>query len=544
MKKEPEKKPYRSAFSNAVWSFRGTLEHSPAAFVWMALEMLINIFLAYADVYLPSLAIAEVTNREPFAHAAFRVGIFLLLMLLAGALLPFSSRLALEHLQVYRFQKTLALDQKSMNCFYQTYEKKETRDLCSRALLATQMWDGEQPLTDLLKKSAELIQNIICYCLFGSIISFVSPWLVLLLTLAPAVNWFCVRAYRKWEYSNRDKWTDIDQKLSYVQNKPSDFSAAKDIRIYGMAEWFQEIFAELSGKRKFWDKKLSFRDFLSRIADLFVILLRNGAAYVMLITMTRNGEITVDKFVLYFSAISMFAAFVGSIMDAWSGIHAASLKICDFREYMDLPETDGTGEASAEDHLSAAPEIAFEHVSFRYDGAERDTLKDITFTIKPGEKIALVGLNGAGKTTLVKLLCGLYLPTAGDIKINGISMRAFRRRDYYRLFSPVFQDVKTAYFSLAETVSGKIGEGTDYGRAEQCMRCAGLGEKIDALPKGIHTRLDKQINADGIELSGGELQKLMLARALYKDAPFSCWTNRPPRWTRSPKTIFICNTTK
>jgi len=210
---------------------------------------------------------------------------------------------------------------------------------------------------------------------------------------------------------------------------------------------------------------------------------------------------------------------VGGIMNEWNKLHSTSLALCDFREYMDMEEQDGTGEARAEEHLHAAPEISFEHVSFRYDGAEMDTLQDIHFTIKPGEKVALVGLNGAGKTTLVKLLCGLYLPTSGDIKINGVSVKKFYRKDYYRLFAPVFQDVRTAVFSLAETVSCKIGTGTDLERAEKCMRLAGLGEKIDTLPNGIHTKLDKQVNEDGVELSGGEVQKLILARALYKDAP-------------------------
>lgn len=274
-----------------------------------------------------------------------------------------------------------------------------------------------------------------------------------------------------------------------------------------------------------------------------VILLRDGAAYALLIYMTLAGEITVDGFVLYFSAISMFASFVGNIMDEWNGMHASSLNICDYRQYLDLPEQESMGQteqegmgqtgqenmgqtrqesltqAAIDKHLQAAPEIAFEHVSFRYEGAGEDTLKDIHFTIKPGEKVALVGLNGAGKTTLVKLLCGLYRPTKGEIRINGIPARQFAPRDYYRLFSPVFQEVRTAFFSLAETVAGEIGDTLNLKRAEKCMRLAGLGEKLDALPQGIHTRLDKQVNEDGTEMSGGQLQKLMLARALYKDAP-------------------------
>ena len=130
-----------------------------------------------------------------------------------------------------------------------------------------------------------------------------------------------------------------------------------------------------------------------------------------------------------------------------------------------------------------------------------------------------MGANGAGKTTLVKLLCGLYMPTSGEVRIDGVPVGDFTREEYYKLFSPVFQDVQTAFFSLAETVACDLGDRVDKARAESCMRRAGLGRKLDSLPLGVDTRLDKQVNKDGIALSGGEAQKLMMARALYKDAP-------------------------
>ena len=513
--KKQKIKPYRSALSNALWSFHSILKDSPLFFLLMVLEIPLNICLSYTEIYLPSLVVAEVTNRSTLTHAAVQVGTVILLMLIAGSLHAFLEEISQAYLSKYRFKRQVDVDRKSLNCFYQSYEQKEIRDLSKRATRATQMWDMVQPVSDVPRRSLKLIENVLSYLLFGSVIAFVSPYLVPILTIAPTVNWFCARAYRNWEYAHRKHWTDIDNRLWYVQDETADFAAAKDIRIYGMAGWFRQVYNDLLKSRSGWDKKLIRRSFLSRIADLFVILLRDGAAYALLINMTIN----VDKFLLYFSAISMFASFIGNIMNEWNGIRSTSLTVCDYHEYLDLPEQDGTGEADASEHMHTAPEIVFDHVSFRYDGAEEDTLRDISFTVNPGEKVALVGLNGAGKTTLVKLLCGLYIPAKGDIRINGVSFRKFRRRDYYRLFSPVFQDVQTGFFSLAETVSGQIDKDMDFRRVEQCMRLAGLGDTLDSLSKGIHSRLDKQIYSDGIELSGGEVQKLMLARALYKDAP-------------------------
>lgn len=250
-----------------------------------------------------------------------------------------------------------------------------------------------------------------------------------------------------------------------------------------------------------------------------VILIRDGGAYALLISMLYKGEIAIEEFVLYFAAISTFATWVSGIVNCWNKVHTFSLHICDFRDFVDYPETDGDGTAKAANHMGAPLEIEFDRVFFRYDNAKEDTIHDLSFKIKAGERLALVGLNGAGKTTLVKLLCGLYIPTSGEIRVNGVSLSKFRREDYYKLISPVFQDIRTAFFSLAETVSGTSLDKTDCEKAEQCMRIAGLGEKLDTLPEGIHTRLNKRVNKTGTELSGGETQKLMLARALYKDAP-------------------------
>ncbi len=518
-KGKESKKPYRSSLSNALWSFRNILRIAPIAFLLMVLEVPVNVFLAWSDIYLPSLAVAEVTSNATLLHAAGSVGLLLGLMILSHAIKWPCHLLPYALLEKYAWNESLHVDRKYMNLFYQTFERKETRDLYDRALRATQMWNGVRPITDAPWHTIKLIENVVCYLLFGAIISFVSPWLLPILTAAPLVNWLCARAYRQWEHNQRAEWSDLDRKLRYVRKRSGDFAAAKDIRLYSLGGWFREVWQDLFRQRGVCDRKKYFRSFLSRLADLLIIFLRDGAAYAVLISMTLAGEISIDQFVLYFAAISSFATYVGNIMNEWNGIQAVSLKLCDLREFMDLPDQEDAGRADIAPCLSSAPEITFDHVSFRYEGAEKDTLSNISFTMHPGEKIALVGLNGAGKSTLVKLMCRLYLPTSGEIRVNGIPAGDFPLKDYYRLFSAVFQDAQTGYFSLAETVSGQIMSECDRQRAERCLRMADLGEKLDSLPMGLDTKLDKQAHADGIELSGGEVQKLMLARALYKDAP-------------------------
>lgn len=514
-----KKKPTYSVFSNFAWSLKMLLKYSKAAFFITALFIPINIGLRYLEIYLPSLVVSEVTSGQTLNHSMLSIGVIMLLIMLGYIMIQALGHIRNSTLGIYRYKMTDLVTRKQLSMFYQTYEQKKVRDLANRASIATQMWGGVQPLTDIVYNGFGMIENLLGYILFGSVISFASPWLVPILTIAPIVNILSVKAYDKWEYAHRSKMTDLNQKLGYVEELPDDFSAAKDIRIYSMASWLRECYHDLSEQRAKWDRTTVKKSFFSRIADLIVILIRDGGAYALLIYMFYNGEIGIDEFVLYFATISSFASWVGGIISCWNKANTVSLNLCDFREFVDYPEYDGIGIAQAADHMNTVPEIEFRNVSFRYDGAEQDTIHDLSLRIKSGEKLALVGLNGAGKTTLVKLLCGLYRPTSGEIFFNGIPLSDFKREDYYKLVSPVFQEIRTAFFSLAETVSGKSTAETDLKKAEICIRQARLGSKIDALPNGIHTKLNKKVHINGTELSGGEAQKLMLARALYKDAP-------------------------
>ncbi len=511
------KKPSHSVASNAWWTFRRLWEYAPGAFVIFAALVPLRLLSRYLEIFFPSKTLEVVTAALPFGVAMRPVGILLALLFTAELGTRILSDLSETAPDPYRSRIRNQIMRKHFALLYEDYEKKDIRDLADRASKTVQMWNGVVPVLDMFKSVLRLAESVLGYLLFGGVIAFASPWLVPILTVSPVVNWLAGRTYNRWDHAHREKMSTLETKQACVRKLPDDFKCAKDIRIYSMADWIRETYLDLTGQLAAENRKRVGHSFLSRIADLFVILLRDGGAYALLISMFLRGEIDAAQFVLYFAAVSSFASWIGGIVSAWNQMHASSLSICFLRDYLDLPEKDGSGEASG--LTGSAPEIVFDHVSFRYDGAEDFTIRDLSFTIKSGEKQALVGLNGAGKTTLVKLLCGLYHPTSGEIRINGIPQSHFRRQDYYRLIAPVFQDVRTAFYSLAETVSCADGEHTDRMRAENALKRAGLWEKIETLPDGMDTKLDKKVNKNGTELSGGEAQKLMLARALYKDAP-------------------------
>ena len=350
------------------------LRGTPASFFVMAAGVPLGVLLAWAELRLPALVVSEVTGGQTFLHAALAVGALLVLTFLAVGLRDFCKTILEAQESRYRFYLTSCLEEKSMAMFYQTYEKKQTRDQRKRAEEASYMMNGKVPLCQVPNLMTELIRNALCYALFGTILSRISPLLLVLLTLAALVNLLCVRAYNRYEYASRGERTDIGRRLRYVSKNAADFAAAKDIRIYGMATWLRETFSDLFRQDTAWSARLNRRLLLGRLVDLLVILLRDGGAYALLLVMAVRGELRPDEFVLYFSAISGFATFIGNMISAWNEMQTASLKVSDYRQFMELPDTDGTGTAHAADHREHAPEITFDHVSFAAQecGAQRE----------------------------------------------------------------------------------------------------------------------------------------------------------------------------
>ena len=247
----------------------------------------------------------------------------------------------------------------------------------------------------------------------------------------------------------------------------------------------------------------------------------NCAASIYIVYLVMKGNIGAGDFVLYFNSIFMLSSAVRAWCDKFSAYNWLSQNIFYARDYLDIKDNTNRGEGVPvpEDCGDMQCEIEFRNVSYTYFGAEEPTIKNISFKLHKGEKLAVVGLNGAGKTTLIKLMCGLYRPTEGDVLLNGVSVNDYNRDEYFRLFSTVFQDIDVLPVTIAENISGRTAEETDFPKLYDCMKKSGIYEKVMSLPKKESTRLVKTVYDDATDFSGGQMQKLALAKALYKNAP-------------------------
>lgn len=246
----------------------------------------------------------------------------------------------------------------------------------------------------------------------------------------------------------------------------------------------------------------------------------DGLTYGFLIYLVIYKNMPLGNFVFYFGAVAGFSTWLSGIIKNINSLNTMSLEVSDLREYLEMEDkmNRGTG-VELPTSYELPCDIELKNVYYKYPGAEHYTIKNMSFHIKKGEKIALVGVNGAGKTTLVKLICGLYTPTKGEIYINGKKSSVYNRDDYYNLFSVVFQDNHLLPISIEKNIALKLKEDIDDEKINRILSMSGLLGKIKTLPKGKETLMIKSIHEEATELSGGELQKLMLARALYKAAP-------------------------
>ena len=265
-----------------------------------------------------------------------------------------------------------------------------------------------------------------------------------------------------------------------------------------------------------WNKRCRLRGLWASILAGLMTLIQNGVAYVVLIGMLLAGSLSAGDFVFYFGIVGSVAGFLHGVVGDVAKLNKRADKISYYREFYDYPNKFNYGKGC--ELPTGAVTIELRDVWYKYDGAEDYTLKGINLTLQAGESLALVGVNGAGKTTLVKLICGFYRPTKGEILVNGKLIDEYNIHEYYTMISAVFQEIRPVCFTMFEYVaSADINRTTAREDAVTAMKLAGIWEKIESLENSIDTHLMKGIYDDGVDLSGGEMQKLVLARAIYKN---------------------------
>lgn len=515
-KKAP--KPKYNLWQNTGFMLRTSRKYAKSVFPLCIVLALLSAGKSVAELLIAPAILNKIELSASLGSVVFTIAAFALVLMLLSGLRSYVDTNALFGRIAVRSQGIyLGISRKYAATSYPNLLNTDFLALGKKASAAC---DANSEASEAIWTTlTDLMTSCIGFIVYLALLTNLNLWLAALVAATTAVSYFASKRINEWGYLHRSEELELTKKIEYANKTATSREFAKDIRMFGLRGWLEDLWGSTMRLYSAFCAKRERKYIWANIIDIVLTFLRNGIAYAFLIGITVKNGLPASQFLLYFAALSGFAQWVVEILDKLSVMHKQSLDISTIREFLDWDEPfDLNGGERIAFEPNKQYEIRLDDVSFRYPKADKDTLSHINLTVHPGEKLAIVGLNGAGKTTLVKLVCGFLDPTEGRILLNGEDIRKFNRNDYYALFSAVFQEFSVLDVTVKENVAQCV-DGIDETRVWQCIDKAGLTEKIRSLPKGIETHLGRRVFKDGVEFSGGQTQRLMLARALYKNAP-------------------------
>jgi ATP-binding cassette, subfamily B, bacterial len=516
LEEDKNKKKYNT-LQNMIYIMRGTVKFQKALLPMMIIYSFTEASIPFIWVYISKLVIEQIELNNGFTGLLKEMSIATII-----SLIIMSTNRYIQHQNWWRFiyarMKFISLRmKKALTMNYEHLENPKILDYMEKAGQAT--GGNQNGVEGMMHSTSQTCVNLVKIIASSAIMFTLSPWIVIVMLFLSFLHFIAVDyTKRKDKLKTWDVLSSKWRKINYMNQVTKNFDYAKDIRLFGMGEWLhqKQIYHHAEVHEKIVESKN--RWMKCGILNQIIGLMQEGVLYIWLVYAVIYEGISIADVTLYFGTIRTFSATVSSVLDNIAEIRKISLEINDFRTFVEYPEE------KEKSNLKPIPkgkelEFQFNHVSFCYPGQEKYALKDLNLTLSPGKRLAVVGLNGAGKTTFIKLLCRLYEPTEGTILLNGVNIKEYDRDEYYTLIAPVFQNVECFAFPISENVSMKSPQETNQLLAKECLELAGMEEKLKSLPSGVQTQLLKVLYDDGIDLSGGEKQKLALARALYKDAP-------------------------
>lgn len=518
-KKEKSPKPKYNMAQNSWYMIKlAWTSGEKKVIVLSLLSALFAVALNLINLYVSPTILSVVERKASVSELILTIVVFVVALMVVSAVSSYVNTNTLYGRISVRCEIINLLNRKMATTSYQNIsdERFKTLKIKVQETIGSNRAATEAVWTTL----TDLTTNIVGFAFYVVLMSSIQPLLLLAILATTVVSYFVSNRLSEWGYKHREEESEYSTQIYYLGRQSSDLTVAKDIRIFGLRSWLDDLYAKSMAAYTAFKRKEQGVYIWASVTDLVLTFLRNAIAYAYLIGLVIGNGLSVSEFLLFFGAVGGFTAWVSGILGGFNTLHKQSLDISSVRECLEFPEPfkfeDGEPIKTEENRLY---EIRLENVSYRYPGADKDTLTNVNLTLHPGEKLAVVGLNGAGKTTLIKLICGFLDPTEGRILLDGKDIRDYNRRDYYKMFSAVFQEFSLLAGTIATNVA-QDSEGFDMERVKDCVEKAGLRKKIESLKDGYDTYLNREVFEDAMLLSGGETQRLMLARALYKNAPF------------------------
>ena len=489
---------------------------SKGYFVVRIAKMLVVAAMPFINIYYIPAIVAELMGEGRIRRLIFLVAAMVLLEFVSGIANGVLNNVIERYGQFFENHFKMILSKRIMELDFQLTEDKKALDQLELAKNGMSWYSGG--LNGLMDPLFSMFSNVITLVGVVALILANTPMIFFIAGAIVAISTLLNARLNKIEQEGYKQLGKINRIFGYLGWSLVDFRYGKDIRLYDSKDMMVE-------KWKFFTEAFNRenRDIANK--QLPFLLFQNGtqvihdvAAYLYLGLLAIFGKISIATYIQMGNSTGTFTNSLKNIVILLQDMIKKSNYANEYVTFMDYPAAmpKGTKPVKEGKHV-----FEFHKVSFTYPGSEVEVLKDVNLVIHEGEHLSVVGLNGAGKTTMVKLLCRLYDPTKGEILMDGTNIKEYDYEEYMKVFAPVFQDFKLFAFTILENLMLKEAQevGAEDPVAKETLEKVGMREKVDSFKNGINTVLFKQFEEDGIEPSGGEQQKLAIARALIKDAP-------------------------
>lgn len=509
--------------------------------IYKILYAICGIVSPYTTVYISALLITGIAEgkelKKLFFYALAIVGINLIM--------SFLNRICLRKINASQNfiweKKEIFFNSVNMSMQYEHLENPEThlkRDRIFEAANANGfgtfmlLWHIEQFVRGIFSVIISISLSISLFTLkapgiYSGIWALINSPLSAVVVIAMIIlniyiNILTVTRQSDFLYKEIEELQNDNRIYKYYYRMIENYNAAAEIRIFDEKSLIEKSWLNIYVHPKYMTNIIKYYRKTGRLRVLTTFLM-NITLYLFIGAKAYMGAFGIGNFVLYISTIERFIGAISDLFQTVSILYSNIPYLRDEFSYLDMPNNMYQGTLKVEkrafcDEGDNDYEIEFRDVSFRYPNTEAYALRHVNLKFKIGEKMAVVGENGSGKTTFIKLLCRLYDPTEGVILLNGIDIKKYDYDEYMSIFSVVFQDFKLFSFSLGQNVAASTNY--DESRVIECLTKSGFSDRLAKMPKGLKTCLYKDFDEEGVEISGGEAQKIALARALYKNAPF------------------------
>ena len=494
--------------------FPDAWKKSKSYFFLSVLNVIIGAAVPFSDIIMLPLLIDSLLAEEKNIPLIFTYGIVMAAANIILGMLNSVLNVQLDkYADLFLNETSVDISQRCMQIDFALTENKKALEQIQKAREGLNYSGG---VHEIAKAFFSIISNGIR--IFGSIAVMVinAPLMLVIIGILLILSSVINRKKNALDVKYFTEMADKNRIYDHILWEMEDFRYGKDIRLYGACGMMLEKASQQIKKLNDYEQENSDRKFPLNILDMLVNVLRDFGTYLYLGSIAIAGRITIGVFSQLLTAGGVLHSSLQAMIFGFQDIEKRSSYAYETVKFMEYPPYMEKGERKIE-NLDGGHTIEFRNVGFSYPGTGVKVLDNVSITLHSGEKLSVVGLNGAGKTTFIKLLCRLYDADSGEILLDGVNIREYDYDEYMKLFSVVFQDFRLLAFSVDDNIL--LGRSEPPETVDGLLEKVGLDEKVKSLPNGHDTMMFKQFDKEGVELSGGEQQKLAIARALYKNAP-------------------------